>query len=119
MRHTKLKQVSQKQVKELRLRSKTKKEKLVKTGGVCPECNHPPDFRGLHLSHEELLSAGGKTTKKNTKIKCARCHIDKGHLGERKQVKAKPAQPAPLQLSGYHSEFHPYSRDVQVGKKAK
>ena len=50
---------------------------------LCPRCLRLPDFRGLHLMHIKDLSLGGKTTRENCGIACARCHFGFGPGGHR------------------------------------
>lgn len=74
-----MKQISKKQQKELRLRRQIRfehlEEQLHKYGYTfCMTCKGQPDFRGFELCHKISLAQGGKTTKKNTYIKCGFCH---------------------------------------------
>ncbi|KKN60084.1 hypothetical protein LCGC14_0535530 [marine sediment metagenome] len=70
-----LKRVSNKQKKEVALRSKLKKELLeeqIAEHGFtfCMTCGGPGDWRGLSLSHIIPLSRGGKTERGNVIIEC-------------------------------------------------
>ena len=69
-----LRGVSDKQKKELALRSKVKMQLIFMFGNKCMICGKRPDWRGLSLSHEIPLSQGGKTDVFNCKLRCGRCH---------------------------------------------
>jgi len=68
-----LRKVSDRQRKELALRSKLKKE-LIEEHGVCMACGSKGDFRGLSLHHKIKLSHGGKTEESNLLLLCGKCH---------------------------------------------
>ena len=79
MKRTPLRQVSNKQKKELALRSKLKKELIQKQIDVigyahCMTCGTRGDIRGLSLSHIIPLGRLGKTTRDNTLLECFICH---------------------------------------------
>jgi len=64
---------------------------------VCPKCNKPPDFRGMHSHHVNPKGMGGRKKAKDYRVncaipipkqdsdetedQCARCHIDRRHSG--------------------------------------
>jgi hypothetical protein len=56
---------------------------------LCPLCGKLPDFRGLQLVHKKALSAGGKTTKDNCCILCAKCHFVTYHHEKETGINAR------------------------------
>ncbi len=70
MKCSPIRKVSNKQKKELALRSKLKKEYMEETEGHYMTYGSTGDIRGLSLSHIVALSRGGKSTKENTLLEC-------------------------------------------------
>lgn len=85
MKRTPLKKISSKQFQDLALRRKIKYELYLEQEGKCADCGKylnfydPTSDAFPHLSHEIPLSAGGKTSKENCKVKCGECHSNKNH----------------------------------------
>lgn len=85
MKRTPLKRVSAKQASELAMRRKIKYELYMDQDGKCAKCGKFINWYDTtsdaypHLSHEIPLSQGGKTNKKNCKIKCGECHSNINH----------------------------------------
>lgn len=75
MKRTPLKKVSNKQARELRLRSNLKAGLVDEFGEHCMTCNDQNrDWRGISLSHVIPLSRGGKTNRDNCILECYVCH---------------------------------------------
>ena len=72
LKKTRIKPVSEKQKVEIALRQQMKMEHIADFGYECMLC-----FRKtyeLDLIHLVRLSAGGKTTRENTRTACRECH---------------------------------------------
>ena len=88
MRKTKIRPLSKKRQKELRLERELWVELFKEQEGLCKKCLKPPDFRGLSLSHKKRKSQGGQTTRENCELLCGKCHaVEEHHLRE---VKSEP-----------------------------
>jgi len=85
MKKKPIKKVSDKQKKELALRSQLKKELIEESNGRCMSCGQPPyEFPfTLDLSHIIPLSRGGKTTRDNCVVECRACHERHHHIRRR------------------------------------
>ena len=70
-----LRSASDKQKKELALRSKVKMQLILMYGEHCMTCKDKyRDWRGISLSHKIALGNGGKTNYKNCILECYPCH---------------------------------------------
>lgn len=74
MKLTPIAKVSPRQVKELALRTRLKRELIAEHGAHCMTCGGKPDWRGLAIHHKTHLSQGGKTEKANLILLCGKCH---------------------------------------------
>ena len=63
--------------------SRAQRQRLLEeTGGICPVCQRPPDWRGLQICHIRNKGMGGskeRDTIENVRVKCARCHFRDDH----------------------------------------
>jgi len=82
MKRTRINPISLKQRKELKLRSKLKKELIEEHGAYCQTCGGTGDFRGISLSHIIPLSRGGKTSKENCILEDYSCHSKRHGIKE-------------------------------------
>lgn len=115
-----MKVISDTRKKEFARRRKVKKALMAecpvneKGAAICPRCNREPDYRGLQLAHKKSLAQGGRTTKKNCEILCARCHF--GPDGHREEGMPKPkAVDRPRALAGYNVTLRAYPKEIQCG----
>ena len=74
--------ISSKRKKELEQEKRMRWILMYKQSGLCAECGRTPDWRGLQLSHEIPKSQGGRTTEKNCKLLCGKCHARKHGIKE-------------------------------------
>ena len=74
MKRSPINKVSSKQMKELALRSRLKKELIEESGYLCMTCGSNGFPLGLSLSHIIPISRGGLTNRENCLIECIPCH---------------------------------------------
>jgi len=77
--------ISAKQKAELAKRRLLKYQLFLSQEGKCAECGKYLSYYNEaadnfpHLSHEKALAQGGKTDRKNCRVKCAECHSNGKH----------------------------------------
>ena len=82
MKKTPLRKTSAKRRQEMARESHMRWILGYKQQNRCAECGGSGDFRGLSLSHEIPKSQGGRTTEKNCKLLCGKCHARKHGIEE-------------------------------------
>ena len=86
MEKTPINKVSANQKIELAKRRKLKLLLFEEQQGLCAECVKQLSYRSPasdnypHLSHKIPLSQGGKTTRENCTVNCAKCHSKEHNL---------------------------------------
>ena len=80
----KINQMSNGKYKQTKEEQKLKKELIQKNGGLCQNCNQPPDWRGLSKHEKVFRSKGGDPLdKNNVEILCGKCHAARHGIIER------------------------------------